>query len=476
MLWRIILLILLIAGTPVAADTPWPLRTPAELKALHGPGLAGIQILTYRRAREPKGTESASQVVIGIGRAIMFREEGQNRRVVDLRLGRIYEVRGKRYLNYPFAADIVFRDLELTNRIALTKVLAAAGIDEEKRALIGDPFWNSSELKVTAENEAPPAVEMRNEGGTTVYIYKDVEAIRWQPMDKPLPTAVAGNLGRALLWFFRGHPYLGAKLAAERRAPQRFIVRTRLAGELQTDDYQLVSARWCETCEALPADAQPGLVIGGIFENELAPVMIAASQGKHKAPTPDEYLRRIEAALDRSAPLEAWLLYIERSLQDGIRRCQPDEATPYCRTQNRMFAQARTNPDIQTLTQHMGRPSLEGSNTIAGLRNKLEANGYYIDLASVNALPRSALSFKSVNQEPLKSAERRMVSALTAMPFVPAVYRDLGNMYFAAVDTRRAWLAWEMGKANPGRSSEPNLWQPVANIEAQVRRRFPDFF
>ena len=470
------LIVALVCATTAAAETPWPLRTPAELRALHGPGLAGMQILTYRRTHEPTHPEAAPQIVIGIGRGIIYREEGQSRRVVDLRLGRIYQLQGKRYLNYPLAADIVFRDLELTNRVGLGKALAAAGIEEEKRAIIADPFWNSSDLKVTAENETPPAVEMRNEGAATVYVYKGVEAIRWEPMDKPLSPAVSGNLGRVLLWFFKGHPHLGTKLAAAGKAPRRLILRWQLAGNLHTEDYQLVSAKWCETCEALPSDARPGLAIGGVFENELAPVMIAASQGKYKAPTSDEYLSRIEAALDRDAPMEAWLWYIERSLQDGIRKCQSDDATRYCRVQNRMFAQARTNSDIQTLTRNMGRASIEGSNTIAGLRNKVEANAYYIDLASVNALPRSALAFKSVNQEPLKSAERRMVSALTAMPSLPAIYRDLGNMYFAAVDTRRAWLAWEMGKANPGRSSEPNLWQHVIGIEAEVRKRHPDFF
>jgi hypothetical protein len=49
-------------------------------------------------------------------------------------------------------------------------------------------------------------------------------------------------------------------------------------------------------------------------------------------------------------------------------------------------------------------------------------------------------------------------------------------MYFAAVNTRHAWLAWEMGRANPGRTSEPNLWQHIDAIESQVRRRRPEFF
>lgn len=79
---------------------------------------------------------------------------------------------------------------------------------------------------------------------------------------------------------------------------------------------------------------------------------------------------------------------------------------------------------------------------LAAMREKVGANAYYIDLASVDAIPEGALRFKTGEQEPLKSAERRMASALAAMPLVPDVYRDIGNIYFAAVDTRASiWAA-----------------------------------
>jgi hypothetical protein len=110
------------------------------------------------------------------------------------------------------------------------------------------------------------------------------------------------------------------------------------------------------------------------------------------------------------------------------------------------------------------------------MRDKVGANAYYIDLSSINAIPQSALRFKTPEQEPLKSAERRMATALAAMPLVPDVYRDIGNIYFAAVDTRRAWLAWEMGMGNPGRSADRDLWRNPRAIEMQARQRHPEFF
>jgi hypothetical protein len=435
-----------------------------------------MQILTYRRSQEPKVEGAAPQTVIGIGQDIIFREDGTHRRIVDLRLGRIYDVEGMRYVNSPMATEIVWRDSEMASRINLVKAMAAAGIDQDKLSLIREPFWSAIELKVTPANEAPPAINTRLEGGETIFLYNDAEVVRWRQTDKALPPQVAANLGRALRWFFQAHPQLIAKLAADGRAPQHAMVRWRAGNDLRTDDYQLVSSQWCATCQALPANAQPGLFVGGVFEKEMAPVMIAASQGKLNATSSEEYLRRVDAALERDAPLDAWLWFLERLLQDGTRKCQPGEAGDYCRIQNRLSMTAQSDANVRTLLQGTSKQTLESANAIAGLRNKAGSNAYYIDLASVNAIPQSALWFKSVDQEPLRSAERRMVSALVGMPMVPAVYRDIGNMYFAAVDVRRAWLAWEMGKANLGRSIETNLWRNADVAEALARQRHPEFF
>src|SRR5262249_42008102 len=110
---------LVLFATAASGETPWPLRTPSELKALHGPTFVGMQILTYRRSQEPKVEGTAPQIVIGIGQDIIYREDGQNRRIVDLRLGRVYNLQGARYVDTPIAPEIVFRENELASRLAL---------------------------------------------------------------------------------------------------------------------------------------------------------------------------------------------------------------------------------------------------------------------------------------------------------------------------------------------------------------------
>ena len=92
------------------AEAPWPLKTPVELKALHGPSFSGAQILTYRHTVEPNRPDTPSETVIGIGKDFLFRQEGKTRFVVDLRLGRIYAGTDKRYVNHSMAANIVFWD------------------------------------------------------------------------------------------------------------------------------------------------------------------------------------------------------------------------------------------------------------------------------------------------------------------------------------------------------------------------------
>ena len=299
-----------------------------------------------------------------------------------------------------------------------------------------DPFWNAVELRLTTSGDPPPAVETREEDGETVFSYKAEEALRWRPMSEPLPDAAAAHLRHALLWLWPVHPTLAATISAAGKAPQHLMVRVHDAGQSKSHDYQLIESHWCETCDALPADAEPipsEGAWGDSFETELVPIMVAASAGKFTPVSSDEYLRRTDAALDRGATLEAFLWFIERSLQDGIQRCQPGDVTERCRIQNRLVERVQTSADVESLQRYMTLRSQEAVGAIMALRNKTEANAHYIDLIAINALPPAALPFKTADQEPLKSAQRQMRAVLTAMPMVPAVYRDIGNVYFAAV-------------------------------------------
>src|SRR5262245_23665999 len=115
------------AQTPaVGVPTPWPLKTLAELKKLHGPTFVGMQVLTYRREQAPAVEGAAPEVTIGIGRSILFYEDGDDRRVIDLRLARIYDLHRKRYVNSPFAAELDLRDSDLRNRNLQSRPVAAA--------------------------------------------------------------------------------------------------------------------------------------------------------------------------------------------------------------------------------------------------------------------------------------------------------------------------------------------------------------
>jgi hypothetical protein len=117
------------------------------------------------------------------------------------------------------------------------------------------------------------------------------------------------------------------------KAPEHLKVRQHVAGRSQTHDYQLIESRWCENCDALPPDAQPVPAL----EADLASIMVAASEGMFEPLSSEDYLRRIDAALDRGAALEAVLWFLERQLQDGTQRCQPGDTSEGCRVQNRVF-------------------------------------------------------------------------------------------------------------------------------------------
>jgi hypothetical protein len=147
-------LLMLFACSTASAETPWPLKTPTELRVLHGAGFAGFQILTYRVSEPSKQPDKS--IVIGIGRDVIIRDDGRTCRVVDFRLGRLYDVdEHRRYVNSPIATEIVFRDTELGNRLGLGKALSAAGVGD-KAADFVDAFWRATELKVTPPNDPPP--------------------------------------------------------------------------------------------------------------------------------------------------------------------------------------------------------------------------------------------------------------------------------------------------------------------------------
>jgi hypothetical protein len=232
-------------GTAATAETPWPLKTPAELKALHGPSFAGAQILTYRHSVEPHQPGVASETVIGIGRDFIFREEGKTRFVVDLRLGRIYQETNKRYVSYPMAANIVFWDSELTHRVALGKALATAGV-----AAAFDLFWAAVELKVTTPGDQPPALETRDDNGETVFSYKGEEALRWRPAGKPLPAESGIQLGHAFAMAMAGASSSRRRIISGRqgsRAPQGPLAPRRPASNprLCTNGFAMVRNLRC---------------------------------------------------------------------------------------------------------------------------------------------------------------------------------------------------------------------------------------
>jgi hypothetical protein len=471
---RLLIALFIVIGcwSAAHAETPWPLKSPAELKALHGQGFTGFQVLTYRHSQTPNPSEKLHDVVLGIGTDIIFFDDGKVRRVIDFRLGRIYNVNQDRhYVNSPIAAEVIFRDFERANREGLAKELSSAKLED--KTTLGNAFWQDVELKVTTSDEAQPALDWREDRGETVILYKGEEVVRWHAMDETLPASVRDNLRHVLLWFFPMHPSLDARLAADGRAPRHLAVHWWTLNQEHVDDYQLIEAHWCETCAALDGDMQPVLRGGESFDRDFAPVMVAAAQGKFKALSSEDYLARVNAALGHDDVLQAHLWFIERGLQYGIRKCQPGESGNYCETTARLLSRAGGDADVITYTQSVNAQSF----AIAALRDKAGANAYFIDLSAVDAIPPSAFAFKSESAEPLKSALPRMAAALAAMPMVPAVYRDIGKIYFASkLSTTTAWLVWEVGRALPGLSAEANMWQFVDSVEAQTRQRHPEFY
>ena len=70
-------------------------------------------------------------------------------------------------------------------------------------------------------------------------------------------------------------------------------------------------------------------------------------------------------------------------------------------------------------------------------------------------------------------AEKRMLAALKANPFITGAYKDLGDMFYADFDMASAWLCWDFARKQV---PEHFMLKPISEYEKELLRDFPDFF
>ncbi len=70
-------------------------------------------------------------------------------------------------------------------------------------------------------------------------------------------------------------------------------------------------------------------------------------------------------------------------------------------------------------------------------------------------------------------AQKKMLAALKANPFITGAYKDLGDMFYADFDMASAWLCWDFARK---RVPDHFMLKPISEYEKELLSDFPDFF
>jgi hypothetical protein len=67
------------------------------------------------------------------------------------------------------------------------------------------------------------------------------------------------------------------------------------------------------------------------------------------------------------------------------------------------------------------------------------------------------------------------IKVLRANPYIPSLYKDLGDHFMRGYEPIRAWTCYDLGRALAGRW-EDDLLKHVDDYEANLLQHFPAFF
>lgn len=475
------------AGGGVAAaraEQPWPLKGVDELKQLHGPTWSGVQLLTYRHSTDYNEPVSA-RTIIGLGRDAIFREDDGRRVVVDFRLGRIYEMEATgRFQNSPIAAEIVARTWQRAVRPPSKRVedrfVPVDGTEDRRPVLenlwapMSEQFWEVSETHISHFSDAKAVWETRQIGPVTEFLHDTHTVVRWRPADMALPEEVAAQLRRAFTWLWHGHPSILKTLDQGRRPPALLAIGLPRRRGFAVETFELESMEWCAACELMPATAQPGALGDGVFVRDLWPIMTAAAGGGYTQVAEDVYLERIKDALERDHVLEAWLWHLEANFQYQIPTSPSDpkvvrDGDPRAE----VLRKAEEVEEVRAIQPGKG----QSPETLLRLRANVPANAYILEYFWANRLANETVRFEGLRTgQPPQQALEFMTRALRAMPLVPLIYSDVGDLYYRATCPKEAWLAWELGQALPVRNVVSGIWGKPKFLEEVARADHPEFY
>ena len=459
------------APGPTAPPVIGPHTSAAQILAAR-PRAAGEEWRATYRVTEGEG--GPREVVVGLGPDYLLISEGPHRTIVDRALRRRIEIEGDQFANTSLYAMPAFAAYEIQNRAALRRVMNAAGQSVGIYSL--DQFWAEADLGVTTGGPAVQIEAAPLPSGGSVYSYRGTEVARFSPSDRSLP-AVRGELLRLFLQHrLRLHPSIRDAIVATGRMPQEIAYSRPVALELRQETWQLTVFEQHPAAYALPPSAGPVIRADAFFEREILPSMLAAVEAHQPPRSLDQSRRAAVAAADRGNWADAMLIVMETSLQYGVHDCPPPlaarkECLDLAAHRSEMMADLGAAAFVQA-TGIQYRDSAQAIRLWRGMSRSGLSNPTLIDLMIANTLSsQEAKPSQAEAEEPT----RLFASALRGNPFIASIYKDIGDHYMRRLAPLTAWIAYDLGRAVPGRPANDNLAK-ISALERLLEQQHPAFF
>jgi len=482
------LLLIVVAAVPARAEGAGianPTMLPAMLKTLRGEQGDRTQLrLAFERSSN--GTVSAPlNVWIGSDYFALVSDEAET--IYDLRLHRrlVIDKRAQSLTNLSLYGDVIFRQIEMTRRIEISQVVAKDAKESKDQPPLPQSlelFWIESELGLPRPGSEPLELEAKSgEGGTMRYLHGGAIVAEWTPGADAVPRALRHSYGAFLRYRLPLHPRIALALAEAGTVPAKLDFISEARGETEKIALRLKEAKGGDDDYPLPDGLSLLLVPAGYQDPDVAlmkkvlPNMVDAVAGRAGAGPPRsiaDYRRAIDESLKNKKTFEATLLLTALALQWGraASACEKssDEAGP-CHTKEEIQQAAGSDRRSLAMFDAISSQAQEPDKAI-GLWHAISrgsvADGYVVDIFLARLL--------SVHGK-REDAATSFVAAFAGNPYIPTLYRDLGDHYARTSRTDLAWLSYDLGRALPNRIT-PDALTSIDQLEQELAKQYPELF
>ena len=482
----VIALLLLSIIPPVQAQQPLragPHLTAEALHALHGP-YDGLELQLLVTGSSGAEAEKARVVTLGPDYLAVASEDGQT--IIDTKLKRLLRIdrEAKAFYNNSLFAPAAFVERELKKRIDLRDAILRAGVAAEKAPPNLKTFWIESDLGAEVDRDAPLALDrIDHDDGSVSVLFEGEVVASWSLSQIPLTSAQQQKLRLFMQYHLKLHPRLRRAMLAEGKLPARIRYKRFKGDRLLEESLRLALSQRRRAAYPLARDLEvrPEPRPDAAFGREVYPVMVAAAYGQQgQGPTAfPGYLAAARAAIGRGALFDAWLTLMEATLHylprsafcpegtAGGRDCIGRQVVQDVLLKDERIRELQTalaleqrSRESELMIERLGRISREGT-----------SKAYLLDVFRGNALSQRPDLRETFALDPAALISQ----GIRKSPYVPSFYKDLGDHFARNLDFVRAFLCWDLGRALPQGATNESLL-PITALEADLQKRFPDFF